>query len=323
MKRLLIILLAFISCRKDKPFIQNECVSAKYDLYSTQEYDFIKKTLIGTSPLGSSYYAFEKYSYKSPVFNKANKFEIVFIKQNNQSTNLEKEIWSFNFCTGLIKKLVDNFNYNLDLSAKGWLLYTDINHNISKIKSNGDSLSVLSTLPGYNRAGKWNPTGSLYWNNRDDGLHIENDKGNVVKIISTIPFDAKDWLNDSTLIGLGTGSSFFSLNIYNEELTQLNNNWTSSNAPVIFDFDNMNCYVPTLFNNSFLMYDLSGTNNIDSLSDIYNSYNYGNGDYLDGKIITSLVRMHWKDKDTDQIYYRANLLIMDTDGTNERLIKLP
>lgn len=318
---ILTLVILISSCRKDKPIVVDECAGVSYDNYSTDNFDYVKQALNGTSPFGSTYFFAKKYSFKNPVFNPNNPYQIALIRVNNESVGIDQEIWTFNFCTGNFIMVTDNVSYNLDWGSNGWLLFTDLNNKINKVKDNGDSLTVLSTESGYNRAGEWNPSGNLYWNSRDDGLSLKDSDGNTFKIISTNPFGAKGWINDSTLLGW-RDDNFYSLTIGQETLTQLNTNWTSSTDPVIFDEDHLDCYVPSTINGRLLRYDLSGSNAVDTVSQLYASYFYGSGDYVNDVVIITLVRKHWKDSVADEIYQRMDLIITDGNFTNQRLVEV-
>lgn len=245
----------------------------------------------------------------------------------NENPSLENELWKFNFCTGETTMLTNNFYYNIDWSVKGWILYTGTGHKIYKIKNNGDSLTTLSSQSGFNRAGKWNPSGELFWNKRDGEKIIVNDQGLDISSIASNSIFPVDWINDTMLIGLGPGWHFHSFNITDETLTQLNNHWVCYSCPKIYDRENNICYVVTTLGTGqedyYLRYDLSGSNTVDTLKYLYDSYYYGRGDYQNGKIVTTLTRQHWKDSIADKRYVRRDVLLMNADGTNERLIEIP
>ena len=323
MKFLILLLILMTNCKKVDPDIPciDECISGNYTDYSTDNYDYVKTHLVGQSLIGPSFQYLEDYSYGYVVFNPNNHFEFAYAKTNIQT--YLSEIWKFSFCTGKATKIADNFNYNLDWGSNGWLLYTGTDHKIYKVKDNGDSLTVLSTQGGFNRAGKWNPSGSMYWNYRDDGFYLEYPNGNTYKKIS--PSGALNWINDSTLLvslGLKLNSFLINSNIF----TELNSNQATPNS-VIFNKGKMTCYIPfqngTGQDDYFVKYDLNGSNSVDTIKSLYDSYYYVTGDIVNDKIITQLRRQHWIDSLADSRYIRENIVIMDLEGNNERLVDLP
>lgn len=317
-----------ISCRKPTnnclPMSEN-LTKVCYEQYSISNYDYIWNDLSYDNGVivGPFYYQFEDFQFSTPVFNPNNNNEIAFIKKHTSNPLNSFELWKFNFCTGQSFLISENCFYGLDWSSNGWLTYTDLNHQINKVKPNGDSLSVISTLSGFNRAGKWNPSGTMFWNWRDDGeYHYINIDGE--EIYQSNIFKPYDWLNDSTVMGgspnLLVNSNLYSMSLPSETITLLNNMWTSSDMKVL-DRKNMVCYD----NNSYyyIRYSLNGDNVVDTLREMNQSYFYVVGDYNNNKIITTLIRTHWKDSLANEFYFRSNLLIMDPDGTNERLIEIP
>lgn len=310
------------SCKKTEPPCPDECLGANYNNYSTSDFDFVTSHLVGQSLTGPFFEFSEVYSYRFVVFNPNNPYEIAYTKWIANEHSLKKELWKFSFCTGEATKLSGNFYYNLDWGSNGWLLYTGENHQIFKIKGNGDSLTVLSTQSGYNRAGKWNPSGTAYWNYRDDGYYLNKNNGELIKKIGAS--GPIDWINSDLLL-VSANLKLNSYSIKSNSFTPLNTNTIS--PPFIFDKENMNCYIPfqngTGQDDYFVKYSLDGSNTVDTIKSLYDSYFYVNGDIANNKIVVNLIRQHWQDSLTDTRYVRENILIMDLDGTNERLIELP
>ena len=320
----LILLIAFqlnASCEKIELPIDTPCIG-DYNLYSTDSFDYVKKHLSSSYPIFRTLKV-AKYLYSEPVFNPNNPYEIAYIRHSKDGFIQIKELWKFSFCTGVATQLADNVYYNLDWSSKGWLSYTGTGHQIFVIKENGDSLTKISTLGGYNRAGQWNPSGTVFWNYRDDGMHFIDIEGEYVKKQTVYPFGSINWLNDTTLIGW-RDNNFYSLTLFEEELVLLNSNSTKTYSYV--DLINNDCYVPTSLGTGFddylIRYGLNGDNSIDTIYKMYDSYMFTKGDIANGKIITALARKNWTDVFNEQLL-RQNIMIMDLDGTNERLVKLP
>jgi len=338
MKTIIIItsIVLVMACRKD-PIIQlppicndtilqipQNCLGGDYNQYSTDSYDFILDWMISPLPTGPFFEYPDPYRYDAPAFNPNNPYEIAYLRIHNDQ-QFVGDLCTFSFCTGEFKIIADNFLDNLDWGSNGWLIYTAMDYHIYKIKPNGDSLTQLSNLGGYNRAGKWNPSGTLYWNYRDDGIHVKNKNGEEFHILSTIPFSPEGWVNDSTFVGW-RDNNFYSISIPDEELTLLNNNWTCATCPTIFDRINMDCFVTNSSN--VLKYDLDGSNAVDTIMSNYPSYYFTNGDIsntsmVNGKLILTLVRQDWLSKPDAIINARRHLLLMNTDASDKRLIELP
>ena len=328
----IILILILSSCRKD-PVLPNIMVCndtipklpciANYNDYTTDSFDFAIKELLPHSPIFQTYVSVNEYAYSVPVFNPNSPYEIIYTRRYENDNDLDSEIWKFSFCTGKAIKITDDFYYGLDWGSNGWILYTGTGHRIHKIKDNGDSLTILSTQEGFNRAGKWNPSGTLYWNKRNQ-TQIENINGNIIK---TVIYKPLFWLSDSTFLTQSTGFALYSYNINNEALIQLNSNWTNSTAAKIFDATNNYLYVAdpngTMEYDYLLKYDLNGSNQLDTVKKMYTSYMYSSGDIANDKMIITLVRKDWKDSLQDIVSVRMNLLMMNLDGTDERLVELP
>lgn len=330
---MLFLLVLPTGCKHDviiPPIItEPDCVGV-YEDYSTSNFDYVKRHLI-PSGSGGIFFTFpEPYLYENPVFNPCNPYEIAYSRK--VPTELEGEVWTFDFCTGEAKMVSDNFYYNLDWGYNGWLLYTGEGHQIFKVKANGDSLIQLSILSGFNRAGKWDPSGSLFWLNRDwnaesGGYNIYDVSGAFVKVIENTSFHPMDWYNDSIMIGREAGASWATLSLLGEELVQISTNEFCHSCSFSIDMENLLAYGSVSNGvgqtDYFLRHNLSGTNTIDTLGLLYDSYTHIHGDYANNKIVTSLYRQHWQDSIINARYARWNILIMDADGTNERLVELP
>jgi len=72
-----------------------------------------------------------------------------------------------------------------------------------------------------------------------------------------------------------------------------------------------------------LEYSLSGDNRVDTVRNTIQSYRYAQGDYFNGKIITQLIRQEWADSLGDNRFFRNNILIMNSDASDERLVEIP
>jgi len=110
------------------------------------------------------------------------------------------------------------------------------------------------------------------------------------------------------------------MHIPSEELTLINNKWISSTSDKTINLDDMVCY--TLFGRALVKYSIDGTNQADTIKDFIHRDRYSSIDNSGDKFVVSLNRVHWKDSLENEIYYRTNVLLLDTDGTNERIMEL-
>jgi len=330
MKTIIIItsIVLVMACRKD-PIIQipptcndtalviQPCFGGNYNTYSSDTFTYVLDNMSSPSPLGPFISYFEPYNYVGPIFNPNNPYEFVYGRLDDSVLGFDVELWVFSFCTGQTRFLTNNASHNVDWSKKDWISFTGTDGLIYKIKSNGDSLISFPPLAGLNNAGRWNPSGTLIWSE----ANILDENGELVTTISNIPFGPKDWINDSVLLGWRS-NNLYAMNIYDQtNPIQLNNNWTCATCVFIYNPDENVCYVRNV--NWVLEYSLNGSNTVDTISTYATSHRVVEGDYANGKRIHALSRKHWKDSLNDYLYFQGDLVIMDADGSNERLIELP
>ncbi len=114
------------------------------------------------------------FDYFYPCFNPNNPDQLAYYRYDNTLMGIGYELWVADFCTGGQKKLADNAFYSLDWSTKGWLIFTATDQNIWKIKSDGDSLTQMTTSGSYNQYPKWSPNADkfAYRTEVDTGYHF-------------------------------------------------------------------------------------------------------------------------------------------------------
>ena len=100
------------------------------------------------------------YNYYYPCFNPQDSDQLAYYHRDSSEYNNTYELWVLDFCTGEQKMLVDDAFYGLDWSIKDWLIYTASDQNVWKIKSNGDSLTQLTSTGIFNRYPRWNDKGN-------------------------------------------------------------------------------------------------------------------------------------------------------------------
>jgi hypothetical protein len=304
--------------------IEDEPVNCPYEKYSTADFEKIYQHMISQSIYEPSLYPDprDKYLYSYPVFNPNNPCEIAYLRSDGT-------LWKFSFNTGEAQKLANNPKYSPDWSSKGWIIYTGTNSQLWKVKDNGDSLTQLSNEAAFNNDAKWSPDGTMY----AYSLHLAgenrlaNENGVIIK---NLPFRPINWLDNKTIIGLEDYKGIVSYNIFTSETKVLHSAEPLSASKAPFDRKRMLLYYndfagfTTQRDDQWLRFNLvNGTT--DTLRTLYDSYGYLPGNYseITNKIVIGLARSTWKDSTRDQRYNRAHILIMNPDGTGERLVLLP
>jgi hypothetical protein len=335
----LIILICFalflvVSCKKDTqitPPTNNGggggCSDYLYENRSSANFDSILDSLTTTSIFGSTYFRQEPIIYTTPRFNPNNDYEICYIKDLNSNPN-GKELWKYNFCNNVKSKITDNIFYSLDWSIKDWIIYTGNDQHIYKVKSNGDSLTKLTTNGGIHAVGKWSPDGTMFWY-IDGGTtcYVCNENGGT---ITTFPTNFKniDWFNNSTLL-VNWGGKFCKFDYSTQVLTAPINSYTVG-TEVLSSFNAKKdiClwenYVGQDSKKYYLLRWDFTNNNVDTIRQVYHSYHFISADYnsRSNKIIAELYRAKWLNQTNDWIQFRNNIVIMNPDGSNERILDL-
>lgn len=128
------------------------------------------------------------------MFNPANLNEVVFVV-NGDASGFNK-MYSYHVPSKSIKYLASTSNFPPQLNNQGWIVYSNLENNIFKIKTNGDSLSQLTT--GFTTQDpKWDYTQkNIYYfqspYNNVPSQMIEIDmKGNVINsLLLDLPYTA-------------------------------------------------------------------------------------------------------------------------------------
>lgn len=336
----LVLITSIFACRKptnpEFPLPDLNVLGCDYNQYSTSDYDSVGVSYIQFAPI-DPYILLDDYDYYNPIFNPNNSCQIIYARHNNQGVvGLQAELWKFDFDTGESTLIYDQYYYNADWGSNGWIVFTNYDYQVYKIKDNGDSLTQLTFDSDFadHFAGKWNPSATMFWNKKNGHTQYVNPDGLLIHEHNTIPFSIIDWIDDSTIIGSQYGH-LYSLSIPDENLTLLNTNeiGTGSSYQQLLDRENMQIYCEYVNADEdkryYLRYDISGSNAVDTLTRLYDSYlflsEYVNriGDSQDGKIITTLRRAEYPDTTVNQYSIRHNILIMDLDCSNQRLLELP
>ena len=334
MKRFVyIVLVSFLllSCKKEKGTIypgnsglgfQDVCYAAN----STDQFIKTFKNIVTYSIVGPTLY-FPKGRYYRPCFNPENINEIAYMLVS-ASPSVATGLYKFNFCTGAKTSITTDIGSDFDWGPNGWIVFSNSSLQLYKIKDNGDSLTKLSKLGGSNFDSKWSPDGSrlFYINNT---IRIMDKNGNNEIIIPANPFKAIDWIDNNTLLVFKGGiNKFCKFNISENAISNPICSYTTTYTdPKIFDRKNNLCYQS--LNNGpgakdyFIKYDFNN-NSLDTMQTQFDSYFYGTGDYnpATNKTIIQLIRQEWKDSIKAEINYFMEPLIINPNGTKERLLKI-
>lgn len=319
-------ILVFTACRADIPPKEITSMGCSSDaLYesSTDSFDYVKKHMVSTLPIGPFIFYPEEEDYNFPILNPINNQQIIFSVQSPGGSGLPYEIRKHDFCTGQSEEISSNFYFNLDWSSKGNISFTGIGGDIYILDSLGNE-SVITSLPGTNKAGKWNPSGTLIWNERSDGTDIIDIDGNIVREIVTNPFSPEGWISDSVMIG-ATTNSILLLSIIDESTTTLFSGAVDVVSPLLHD-PHENCMYSFRSMGSgqtdyMLKHSLDGSNSVDTIKNMYDSYTYGGGDVGPEYLLLLLGQKDWRDSVNNEINFKRRLILMDKVSFKDRLIQ--
>ena len=165
------------------------------------------------------------YNYLYPCFNPNDPDQLAYYRKDNfNSTSVGYELWVRDFCTGEQQMITDQAFYGLDWSTKDWLIYTSTDQNIWKIKSNGDSLTQLTSIGSFNRYPRWSPNGSkiAYEPEIQGGtfFYIMDEFGNFIEAIADLAYSRRwCWTNNNEICYVKAASNGMTnskaLSVYN------------------------------------------------------------------------------------------------------------
>lgn len=213
----IIIILLFLSCKKETPIITTDPCDNAYDLNSELYGNFYKGslrrkdcsivTLIPVFP--------EKYRYLDFCINPNNDYEICYLKIGNDKMQsfYDCDLYKFDFCTGKNTLLINHVSF-VDWSKKDWIIFRKNTNEMWKVKSNGDSLIQLSKQGISQHKVLWSPDGTKYIYNVNK---IADENG---KLILNLPFNASSitWLNNEEIlfeISTASRDTLFDIESYN------------------------------------------------------------------------------------------------------------
>jgi hypothetical protein len=178
------------SCKKDK--IENECLTVPPE----EECQDIPPPE-GWTTGGHQWTKVLPY-YETPHFNPNNSNELVFRLYENTGDQFFLLV-KYNFSTQEKETIFQGDFAFPKWSKKDWILFSQSDFNIYKIKSNGDSLTQL-TFSGNNYASEWNFNGDKF-------LHAVIGGGSIIRNEEGIALDTilntggrPSWQHDSLII---------------------------------------------------------------------------------------------------------------------------
>lgn len=144
--------------------------------------------------------------YYAPFFNPNNENEFVYIEWN-ESDGINK-LFTYNMSNGAKTYLTDNVDLYPQWNSKNWIVFNRYTTQIWKIKSNGDSLTMLFNT-GTNLNLVISPDGQkIAFKNQIDNdikIIISDINGQVLDSIDSYSFYAGSWSKDNLKIS-GTKS---------------------------------------------------------------------------------------------------------------------
>jgi hypothetical protein len=314
------------SCCKKKQILADSTCTPNYDLYAKAYENPFLGSLDRGGALGLQYINIDKYNYKITTCNPNNNYEIAYCRKNNATqSNSNMDLYTFNFCTGQTKLLTSDVSGREDWSSNNWILYTGTDGRLRKIKSDGDSSTILTpNNDGYD--GLWSPNSKkIIYNSRI----IIDANGNQLDSLPT--FAKYLWYDDNLLIGMEIGLNneylkLFSYNIItkariellNFPVLGLYNLYYIYNDVLYFSYTDGTYYsVPGNFSfhlktkeKMFLGYK--------NLS-FYQSYANHSKDI----VIASLVLKDTFTNNPSTVNFRRHIAVMNPDGTDIRQVLIP
>jgi hypothetical protein len=304
--------------KKDRiPIARIEPEINYYEPYLTPITDSQQTHLVRACVLLGQYYR-EGRCHMNPCFNPNNPYEIAFIQADSDQC---MGLFKFSFLTGKKTLILEQSCSAIDWSLKGWFLLVTSQGKLVKIKDNGDSLTTFAQT-GY-LTPRWNPTGDFFIYTLPDAIQICDANGTFLK---TIPdrIAGIDWFDDSTLV-YSNYQAVIKYNIFTDKRASIAFYKFAMN---IKDAGHHFAYYQQSNGigrtDYYLRYDYK--NGItDTLKQLYDSYFYLGMRYHSKtkKCLVELDRRRWKDSNKCDLLYKRNLILMNPDGTNEKLIRIP
>jgi hypothetical protein len=281
----------------------------------------------------------QQFQYDFPCFNPTNPNQFCYVRteyNKNEPPFFKYGLFTHDFCNNTTQQISDgNVSGFCQWGKNGWILYTGQDLQLYKIKSNGDSLSCIGSDGGIYAHALWSDdeTKIVY---RHQGSFIMNSLGvvlgNVRDNLGAMHGYAYDWSGNTLL--LQQSEELLSLfNLETKNYTELFKTDLSSNvySPLDAKFFNNNKEFMWVTLRSINRYNLESGQNTEILVHTPTSYERFSPWLVNfavspdnHKIIFSRIDRHPRDgTNICDILAKQNLCIMNTDGTEMRMLILP
>lgn len=338
---LIFVYLFVFSCKKDKK-VESKIVGCP-EMYDTRSKPYVNPymgRLINKSAIPCLPTYPEQYCYYGPCVNPNNNYEIAYCRLDNKTEVIDhglvrrtkqKDLYTYNFCTGKTTFLASNIDGKPDWSVKNWIIFKGRDSNFWKVKPNGDSLTQLNPLASYNV--NWSKDGTKYvWGNGQ----VSNEKGILLHNSS---YSAEYiWKNNRELIsGIETSNprnfEIFTIDIKTKTKTKIKTISLAS-VPTKAHGEIHTLYKDNLYF-SITNPDNGGETkkhysmNINTLDitfryELPRSFEQNITSGLNNKLLLQQVlRDTLPTSDPHFINYKSHIAIMNVDGTNERQVLIP
>ncbi|MHB8260871.1 MAG: TolB family protein [Bacteroidia bacterium] len=313
----IIIFIFFIfSCRKDPPIPTIGNNSECLNLYWTNLSGIINWPGVDTV-------------YNTPRFNPNNSNEIVYV-QGITSAN-KSYLVKRNLGTGQETQIISNIWQMPDWSIKDWIVFNHADNQVWKIKSNGDSLTLITKNMQGGFYAIWSPDGNkIAYNTAGTPPYtlITDAKGNYLDSLPYFLSYLTRWSEDSlNICGLPKGNDFVDVayqNVFTHQGYQPTNNVLDANASNMI-YINAIDWTPDskslIWANPHGIYQTNiTTKQTIKIKDACNSKYYTSLSISpDGKKI--IAQRYDQKLENNYLYIKSGLSLIDIDGKNEAIIK--
>jgi Tol biopolymer transport system component len=298
---ILLICVLFVSCKRDTSVpVNNKTGNANQPCIDTLKIPPYNDTL-----------------YNCPRFNPNNPNEIIYV-QGIHSQNLIRLVKK-NLTTNAETFIIDSIWGMPDWSVKDWIVFNHADNQVWKIKSNGDSLTLLTTHMQGGFYAIWSPDGNkiAYKNTNTTAILICNENGNV---LDSLPYKvdySSQWSKDGiNICGIANGSNYVNIayqNVFTKVTYQPTNNVSNATGS-----NRITCYLGWTPDSQNIIWC--------SWSGLYKTNITTNQTILlkaccNQRYYTSISISPDGQKIIAQSMGVAGLCLMDIDGKNERVIK--
>lgn len=321
-----ITIILFAACKKDFPderiFGNDWCndpfLITQYYLLRSSPYDSLYNGVLVRpfSAFGPDYLFPDEYLYNYIALpNPTNKLEIALKRSGRH-----EELLTYNLLTNKTVILaVDDLMW-FSWMNNNWLTFYDYSLGLCKIKSNGDSLTIISDESNFASIPNWNSEGSMYYtyNPYPYELYCYREVG----LIATYHYEGTPygWLNNSEVVIYNNGL-ISTLNLTNGDLRTL----TRINATAIFLYDQASQRLVYDVNNLRFSVDLQTleTKNYGKVVEFEESIIIFPYALIYDKLLCTLSLKDTATGDGRNINYRKHLGVSDINGNNIRKLEVP